>query len=303
MKIKIIKFFFSKIFSENEINSFIKGIEGDNEIINYINNKDNKESNVFIDIFEIPNNIEQKSTEDSEVENAKETIENIKIIGTHEKSAEAIIKTKDGFYASIGEQSLYLFDSSYEKIFELNNKNSGLFTDLQEMQNICENNKIELIATTQEEISLIKIDKKDMVYKKESNKICNSKHKSCIPIDNKNNIILCKEGVYHIKDFFSEITFPKTNKISEINCIGGIKISKDLIAITSNINIQGGEDKIIFYNPNRGKIIKEIEGYSFINSMNGLIILTCESGSGAQKKCCYALVKKMNYCKKKMEYY
>ena len=276
--------FFSKIFSENEIDSFIKGIEGDNEIINYINNKDNKESNVFKDIFEIPNNIEQKSTEESEVENGKETIENIKIIGTHEKSAEAIIKTKDGFYASIGEQSLYLFDSSYEKILELKNNNSGLFTYLQEMQNICENNKIELIATTQEEISLIKIDKKDMLYKKESNKICNSKHKSCIPIDNKNNIIICKEGIYHIKDFFSEITFPKTNKISEINCIGGIKISKDLIAITSNINIQGGEDKIIFYNPNRGKIIKEIEGYSFINSMNGLNILTYEEKNNKEKK-------------------
>ena len=57
-----------------------------------------------------------------------------------------------------------------------------------------------------------------------------------------------------------------------------------MVAITSNINIEGGEDKIIFYNPCTGKIINEIEGYYFINSMDGLNILTCGSGSGAPKK-------------------
>ena len=231
-------------------------------------------------MYKITNNKEENSTEDSE--NTIEIIENIKKIETHQESVESIIKTKDGFYVSLSEQCLNLFDSSYEKILEL--KNNGIYTGLQEMEKIEENDKIELVATTEEEISIIKINKKNLKYKIESNKIYNSNHKSCMSIDNRNHIILCKEGVYHIKDFFSKITYPTTHKISEINCVGSIRISEDLVAITSNINIEGGEDKIIFYNPCTGKIINEIEGYSFINSMNGLNILTCESGSGAQKK-------------------
>ena len=268
--------YISKIFSERLMDTFIQDIKSDKEIFDYAN----KESNFVKDMYKITNNKEENSTEDSE--NTIEIRKIIKKIETHQESVESIIKTKDGFYVSLSEQCLNLFDSSYEKILEL--KNNGIYTGLQEMEKIEENDKIELVATTEEEISIIKINKKNLKSKIESNKIYNSNHKSCMSIDNRNHIILCKEGVYHIKDFFSKITYPTTHKISEINCVGSIRISEDLVAITSNINIEGGEDKIIFYNPCTGKIINEIEGYSFINSMNGLNILTCESGSGALKK-------------------
>ena len=67
-------------------------------------------------------------------------------------------------------------------------KNNGIYTGLQEMERIEGNDKIELVATTQEEISIIKIDKKNLKSKIESNKIYNSNHKSCMLIDNRNHI-------------------------------------------------------------------------------------------------------------------
>ena len=53
----------------------------------------------------------------------------------------------------------------------------------------------------------------------------------------------------------------------------GIAINKIIFAFTSNKIISGGEDKIIFYNFNTEKIIKEIKKYSFILSSTGLCLM------------------------------
>ena len=80
----------------------------------------------------------------------------------------------------------------------------------------------------------------------------------------------------------------KTYKISEKNFlytfnndttfsigifINSLKISYNYYVLTSSANIENGQDKLIFYNIKKKKIIKEIEGYSFIKEPNGLALV------------------------------
>ena len=251
-------------FSENQINEFMNKIENEKEIIDL----KNKENNLSKNIAEFEPNQDKIPTEDTEKK--VETIDNIKIIGTHENKAESIIKTKNGEYISMGESSLFLYDEGYSKISEI--KNSNIFTGLNEIEK--EDKETEIIATTKKEFSIIKVDDRKLKSRNEAGNIPSLTKKSCLPIDNRNHIVFCKEGVLHIKDLFSQILSFNANRITKDNCIGGIRISKDLIAITSNKNIQGGKDSIKFYNPTLGKIITEIDyDYSFSNSINGLKVL------------------------------
>ena len=57
----------------------------------------------------------------------------------------------------------------------------------------------------------------------------------------------------------------------------GIKINKDLIALTSNSLITHGNDSIVFYNVTKSQIIRIIEGYSFILSSTGLCLISYSS--------------------------
>ena len=122
-----------------------------------------------------------------------------------------------------------------------------------------EDKETEIIATTTKEFSIITVDDRKLKSRNEAGNIPSLTKKSCLQIDSRNHIVFCKEGVLHIKDLFSQILSFNANRITKDNCIGGIRISKDLIAITSNKKIEGGKDSIKFYNPTLGKIITEID--------------------------------------------
>ena len=255
------------IFSEDQINSFMNKIENEKEIIGL----KNKENNLSKNIAEFEPNQDKIPTEDTEKK--VENIENIKIIGTHQNKAESIIKTKNEEYISMGESSLFLYDESFSKISEI--KNSNIYTGLNEFEK--EDKETEIIATTTKEFSIITVDDRKLKSRNEAGNIPSLTKKSCLPIDSRNHIVFCKEGVLHIKDLFSQILSFNANIITKDNCIGGIRISKDLIAITSNKKIERGKDSIKFYNHTLGKIIKEIDyEYSFSNSINGLRVLNSE---------------------------
>jgi hypothetical protein len=64
----------------------------------------------------------------------------------------------------------------------------------------------------------------------------------------------------------------KKYKIKEESFNSGIKINEYIFALASNRNISGGEDKIIFYDTNEKRNIKEIKGYSFTKSNKGLFV-------------------------------
>ena len=252
-----------KIFSQEQIYSFLNNIEQEDKI-------KNKENSLCKNMIEDKPNQDKVPTEESEKKG--EIIGNIKKIGSHKESAESIIKTKNGKYISMGGSSLLLFDENYEKIDEL--RNTDIYTGLNEIEK--DNKETEVIATTQKELSIVKIDGRKLKSRNDMVNLPSLTKKSCLSIDNRNHILFCEEGVYHIKDLFSQILSFNSKKICNENCIGGILISKDLTAFASNKNIEGGKDSIIFYNPYLGKKTKEIEGYSFIDSINGLRVLNSE---------------------------
>ena len=139
--------------------------------------------------------------------------------------------------------------------------------------------EVEFMKINNNEISKIKIDKnKKAIKQKDSIKLNGLTPKSCLYLDNTNQIIFCQEGAYHYQNLFGDIQSMDKKKISDDNCIGGIKLNKDLIVFTSHIDTHkvNDTDKISFYNPNTKEIIKEIEGYYINNTINdfGLGILT-----------------------------
>ena len=139
--------------------------------------------------------------------------------------------------------------------------------------------EVEFMKINNNEISKIKIDKnKKAIKQKDSIKLNGLTPKSCLYLDNTNQIIFCQEGAYHYQNLFGDIQSMDKKKISDDNCIGGIKLNKNLIVFTSHIDTHkvNDTDKISFYNPNTKEIIKEIEGYYINNTINdfGLGILT-----------------------------
>ena len=69
--------------------------------------------------------------------------------------------------------------------------------------------------------------------------------------------------------------FEPYNK-NKFNYKGGIKITNNLISLTSNKILPNGDDKIIFYDTQNKKIIKEYNGCSCIVGINGIILLKAE---------------------------
>ena len=262
----------NKIFTQEESEKFMREM--------YDEKMNCQESNLFEGMDEFKDN--QKSLSTDGTEKTIKKIKNVIKIGQHQKSAESIIQTKQGDFISIGENEISIYNERYEKIIDIKNKeNSGKYTEIQEVPNTEGKNEIELIACSEKELSMIKIDKETGRTHHSKSNIYKKTPKSCLSIDDRNqtHIIFSEQGVYHIENLFNEIMQIKTFKVSDNNCIGGIKINKDLIAITSNKNIPSGKDSIQIYNPFLGEIIKEIEGYSFINSVHNIILLTSEKNN------------------------
>ena len=65
--------------------------------------------------------------------------------------------------------------------------------------------------------------------------------------------------------------------------MGLIQINKNLIALTSNKAISGGEDILVIFDLENLITVKEIKGRSFIASPNGLAILIPESLNEEEK--------------------
>ena len=257
----------NKIFTQEESENFMRLMV--DEKINY------QESNLLKGMDEFKDEPKSLSTDDTE--DKLEKIKNINKIGQHQKSAESIIQTKQGDFISMDENKISIYNERYDKIIDIKNKeNSGKYIEIQEIPNTEGKNEIEIIACAEKELSVIKIDKETGRTHHNKSNIYKINPKSCLSIDDRNqtHIIFSEQGVYHIENLFNEIMKIKTFKVSDDNCIGGIKINKNLIAITSNKNIPKGKDSIQFYNPSLREIVQEIEGYSFNNSIHNITLLS-----------------------------
>ena len=117
-----------------------------------------------------------------------------------------------------------------------------------------------------------KINKIDLKNNNMSIIYTNEKNANFLCKINKNSFLLCQEKKLVILCSFQKGIGSTIEEILDGYYKNGIVIDETLIIATSNSVISGGKDIIIFYNT-KNKIIKEIEGYSFILSHTCLYLM------------------------------
>ena len=200
----------------------------------------------------------------------------IKKIGNHNNKANYVKILNSKIIISGGDEDIFFYNDSYSKITEKTIKNDNIF----KIEGVKKNNNIELIVCSDKvkEIMLLTIpniinnsnDIRTRVLRKMKTRVCFQFNK---------DFILCNEkGLVQINDLTSNIAKSDESIIPNINTSywTGIKINKEIIALTSNKNLTKGEDKIIFYNYYGKKTVKTVENYSFSISQNNLALMPIE---------------------------
>ena len=138
------------------------------------------------------------------------------------------------------------------------------------------NNEICVIGCGNKELYLFHFNFRKKTCKRENYELPNMTCVSCVQMKDNNFVIAGQNKTTYYKNllfsqekgvFNHEIIKDKTYRDS-------IKISDNIIALTSNSFIVDGEDKLIFYNITKNKKSSQIQGYSFIASTNGLFLLS-----------------------------
>ena len=205
----------------------------------------------------------------------------ISIVGEHKDAADFITELSNGYYISGGiDNILKIYNKDFIQIKELK--------DIEGLLSFCFERKksphyndydIELIACFYKKLYQIFLSFKDEIkYRYQKYDILSLEIKSCVQIrGNDFAIIGQNKSAYFIDLFNSQKNSTKSCPIvSGKSYFGSIKINENIIAITSNKVQDFGEDKLIFYNIDEKKIIREIEGYSFILGINGLALMPRE---------------------------
>ena len=202
------------------------------------------------------------------------------IIGTHENNAEFITEMENGYFVSGGkDKNLLIYNPDYSKIMDIKNKDwtSSIFELKTKAKSEIDKKDFEFISCTKKSIYLVKIDgerfESKIIKNYEFRINCPS---TCLEVFKNNHLICGNDGIYYFSDLFSKIIVTKSNKIINGAYKGGVKISRNIFAFSSNKILKGGENKLIFFNSNSRKIIKNIYGYSFITSAQGLAVMPRE---------------------------
>ena len=193
----------------------------------------------------------------------------------HDQS-QFIKKLNNNYYITGGKEELFLYDSLYRYITKIElDENVTTYYYIYEIN--CNSNQIKIAILCKSIYYVVTINLNNLEkieynnYKSEDLAL-----QSIFSITGENYIITGNKGIYNITtDFNSEIR----NKSSRNNSpfIAGIKIDKDIIALTSNSIIPFGEDKLILYNKSTNGIKEEIKGHSFRISSNGLSLIENEN--------------------------
>ena len=214
-------------------------------------------------------------------------VEIIKIIGEgHKNTAEFIIELSNGCYISGGTDNiLKIYDNDFNQKEELKKIKEFIYSCIEREKAPSQEKQIyhdvELIACGYKILYQISLSFKDIddiksTYNKYELPQVGSK--SCVQMRENNFAIIGHGNSNYIIDLLNnqESLMKKFTIISEKAYIGSIKISQNIIALTSNKVQYNGEDKMIFYNIDKKKISREIEGYSFTSGINGLALMPRE---------------------------
>lgn len=207
-----------------------------------------------------------------------------KIIGDHQNPVDFIKEVDNKIYISSanseengGSNKLFIYNACNKEKIEIAEFDNWVY-------NICKidsiGNNIRILACLNSNLYLIEVSENNNPIKKEVKLESNpsiSNYQFFFKLEKNKYIICSSNGAFICNNLLIQNSGNNKNinveKIFEESFTSGIVINKNIFALTSNsINING-KDLIKFYNIN-SKIIKEINGYSFINNQNGLEIIT-----------------------------
>ena len=236
-----------------------------NEIINYISNQTNNNNN---NKNNNNNNNNNKSTKDAskDPKPIKNSFINFKkVIGQHKGKAHKIMESNDGSYISGGDDGIIQYKIKFSQIVKKQSINYySFFIDKNEV----------IISLKDQFTSLSKFD--TSISDIEGMCPCNNLFE--LEID---NYLICNnKGIYYASNIFIFASdCKKLSKLYDKAYKGGIKITDNIIAITSNCYLPNGENKLVFFNSKSQKFLKEfeIEKYSYTLSENNCSIMKIQN--------------------------
>jgi len=256
-----------------EINNECYGIHPqeialDNQGQNIINENSNEN---IRNILVVPN--EKFKIADEDI-----IIEKIKIIDKEGYYNANIKELDNGFFVYWrNDNTIVICDTNYEIIMEIK-ESIDLITNIIERVNYDQKKKniIQLVVSGSIDIILIIIDLNNLKYEIKGYSLSNMYNLNISEMKKNNYILSGKKNCIHTIDLFV-LNQIKQNKIDDKTYFGAYKISDNIISLSSNNLLPGGEDGIIFYNTNTKKTTNgknDIEGYSPIISSSGLSLIT-----------------------------
>ena len=215
----------------------------------------------------------------------------ISIIGTHKKAAENIVELSNNYFISAGsEDGIIIYDEKFEFVEKLNENvkdiNNRIYAIVEiKNNNNKSNNELNAIGCGNKELYLLHFNSRKKTCKRENYELPNMTCVSCVQMKDNNFVITGQNKTTYYRNllFNQEKDVFKYEIIKDKTYREAIKISDNLIALTSNSFIVDGEDKLIFFNIAKNKKCSQIQGYSFIASTNGLFLLSREINKQANK--------------------
>lgn len=254
---------------------------GNNSNTNYIGNL---EENQSIFNYKILKNFSKDNKGDNLLKINKGTseyqiLEFIKIISKHNDSADFIKELSNGFYISGNsynkeKNELFIYNQFCEKIIEIK-RLEGVINYVYEINDNKNEDQIEIIICLNKILFNVYINLIENKLYIEG--YTGNYYKLFLKMDQNCCIIAGDKGAFYSSLFFKNNSRLKpTVKILEESITGGIKINGKTAAFISNNIIHNGENKLIIYDIESMKIVKKIEGYSFVLSSNGLCLMPRE---------------------------
>ena len=182
-----------------------------------------------------------------------------KIIGKHNGIAQKVMKLDNGFISG-GYDGIIQYDINFVQIGKVEPNNFITF------------------FTHENKVIFSLLDK--FAYLSEPDKSISGINGiypcwNLFELESKNDIICNVNGIYYISDIFNHVLKINLSKLYGKDYRGGIKITDNIIAITSNRVLPNGENKLVFFSSYSKKILKEfeIEKFSFTLSENNSSIM------------------------------
>ena len=194
-------------------------------------------------------------------------------MGSHNASAEFVYEISNGFIISGGyDKQLNIYNEDFKKIIEIKDFQEWP-SSIYEIEKTGNEKKYEIIVNCRQEIYFIVLDLENLKFNINKKGLRHISNITSIEMEKNCYIIAGETGVYYFSNLGFETKNIHRKKILDKAFKYGIKIDNNIIALTSNKILFNGEDELIFYNFNTKKIVKTINNYSFINSVNGLYLM------------------------------